>query len=93
MLFIFKMTFVSLLKAGTWALPKPFDGSVGCFLDTFLTEHPDCLEVTAFVFVASGASDTIDSASQDSMTRMALFIIETKLDGVQCCRIGVSIGR
>ena len=73
-----------LPKAGTWVLPKPFDGSVGCSLDTFLREYTDCLEVNGFVSVASGAFDTVDSASRDSMTRMALFILKRSLTGCPC---------
>ena len=75
------MASVSLPKAGTWVLPKPFDGSVGCSLDTFPREYSDCLEVNGFVSVASGASDTVDSASRDNMTRMALFILKRSLMG------------
>ena len=75
------MATVTLPQAGSWVLPKPFDGSAGCSLDTFLREYTDCLEVNGFVSVASGAKDSVDSTSCASITRMALSILKRSLTG------------
>ena len=71
---------MTLPQAGSWVLSKPFDGSAGCSLDAFL-KYTDCLEVNGFASVASGAKDSVDSASRASMTRMALFILKRSLTG------------